>query len=184
MSSRRPVTALVSATAVVLALVGCSSDEQSAESASAPINASTTVAATAAPEATAEVTPEPTPTAMSIEEAGDYYLEHVAVANAAISAINDAYMSGAPDAEVRALAAECVEADRAFADALVAADWPETVQSTVDALIGELADGIQAFQNISESTTHEGLVAAWNSFPESPGNGQKIRILLGIPNAS
>lgn len=166
------------ATAVALTLAACAGGEDASEAAPA---------ATASPVAVETTRPAPTPTAsptpaaMSKEEAGAKYLELVAPSNALVEPFNAAAAAN-DTAQVRALSAQQAEAYRAFADGLVAAQWPPEVQGAVDRLVTALAGDIAAFATAGASETDDQLWAALNARPAPSSAGQEIRILLGLEN--
>ncbi|MFF2621266.1 hypothetical protein [Oerskovia jenensis] len=159
---------------LLLGLTACSSGREAAGETPAPTTAVTTDVETL------EVGPEPTPTEISTEDAGAQYLALADKFNVAAGAW---YTVDPNDfAAVRAVAAQVAEADRAFADGLVASEWPAEVQPTVDALVGEIAAETPIFLQIAASTTDQQLIDLRNQLPEQQGNGQKLRILLGLPD--
>lgn len=169
-------SALAAMTGAVLVLsVGCSGQTEDV--------VGTPSAVSTAPTSTPSPTDLPsTPAAMSNAEAGQTYLSLVEGANAATESFNTAVDSQDP-AAIRVAAAAAVPAFRAFADGLSSHDWPAAVVSTVDTLVGELAADIQALGAIAAATTDADLQAEMNAFPVASGAGQKMRILLGLPDA-
>jgi hypothetical protein len=103
------LAAALAASALLLAVGGCSSTPD--EAASAPT----------ATESTARVEPTPAPTPISREAAGVQYLALVAPVNALIEPWNTA-RDGGDHATIRTLAAELAAMYRAFADDLIASE--------------------------------------------------------------
>jgi hypothetical protein len=141
---------------------------------------STSGTPTAIAAATPTPTPTPTPTDISAKDAGAKYLLLVAPSNAAAPAWNQA-VKAADYATLRTLAPQRAADYRTFADGLVAADWPDAAQSTVDALVGELASQIPIYLGLAASTTDDEAIGYLNSFA-STSSAQKLRILLGLGN--
>lgn len=166
---RRSAVSLVVA---VLALAGCAATPQPASMGST--SGTPTAIAAATP------TPTPTPTDISAKDAGAKYLLLVAPSNAAVPAWNQA-VKAADYATLRTLAPQQAADYRTFADGLVAADWPDAAQSTVDDLVGELASQIPIYLGLAASTTDDEAIGYLNSFP-STSSAQKLRILLGLGN--
>lgn len=161
----------------VLVLSACSSDDSAAQE-TAP---STSSAAAAGPAET--VTPTPTPTPISKEQAGAAYLEMVAPANALTAQWNDA-VNASDWATVRTLAQTYADTDRAFADALMSAQWPPEAQSAVDGLVAELAGEIAAFAQIAGTSADDETIGALNTFPARGSSAQQLRMTLGLDNVA
>lgn len=130
---------------------------------------------------TASATPTPTATPISKEQAGAQYLELVAAPNALSGQWNDA-VNASDWATVRTLAQTYAETDRAFADALMAAEWPPEAQAAVDGLVAELAAEIVAFAQIAGTTADEATIVVLNTFPARGSSAQQLRMGLGLDN--
>jgi hypothetical protein len=161
----------IAVTVGALALAGCSSDETLPETAPA-----TSEAAPAPVESAA-----PAPTPISKEQAGAQYLELVAPVNQLNGPWNDA-LAASDWAALRQQAQPYADALRAFADGLMAAEWPPEAQPSVDALVGELAAEITAFVQIAGTTTDAETVGAVNAFPAPGSSAQQLRMILGLEN--
>ncbi|KZM34512.1 hypothetical protein [Oerskovia enterophila] len=166
------VTALVPV--LLLGLAGCSSGGGAAGDAPSPTAAVTTDVQTL------EVGPEPTPTEISTEDAGAQYLALVEPFNVVAGTWSTVDQNDY--AAIRAAAAEVAASQRTFADGLVASEWPASVQPTIDALVSELATETPIFLQIASSTTDQQLIDLTYAIPAQQGNGQKLRILLGLPD--
>ncbi|KRC37484.1 hypothetical protein [Oerskovia sp. Root22] len=156
---------------VSLMLAGCSGGAEP-EVASTP----TDVTAESAP-----AEPEPTPTEISIEEAGAQYLALVEPYNAALPAVVASFEANDLPA-ARIAAGDLAAAGRAFADGLVAAEWPASAQPAVDGVVAELAAELPIYLAIAASTEDQKTIDLTYQIPEQQGNGQKLRILLGLPD--
>jgi hypothetical protein len=156
----------------VLTLAACSSDETLPDTVPA-----TPTAEAAAPAQSA--TPSPTP--LSNEQAGARYLELVGAPNALTEQWNSA-ISASDWTTVRTLAQSYADANRTFADGLMAAEWPPAAQPAVDGLVAELAAEISGFVQIAGSTTDDETVAALNTFPARGSSAQQLRMILGLEN--
>ena len=157
-------------------LAGCSGGE-------APTGAPASQSPSATQVEAAPAEPEPTPTEISLEDAGAQYLALVEPFNVAAAAWEEPYRANDWPA-VRTAAAGLAETGRAFADGLVASEWPSSAQPTVDALVGELAGEVPVYLSIAASTTDQELIDLTYTFPERQSNAQKLRILLGLPDVS
>lgn len=128
-------------------------------------------------------TPTPTPVPITIEEAGSAYLALVAPSNA-LADQAQAAVDAEDWAQLRVVAAQLAAADRAFADGLLAAEWPPGAQSAVDSLVAELAGHIQGNLAVAASTTDEELSLAFEQFPTTGTSAQQLRMILGLDNVS
>jgi len=150
-----------------------------------PPEAPPTNEASVAPQASATTEPTPeasTPVEISIEDAGARYLELVAPSNELAPAWNSAWEANDWQS-LKAQAGPFAEALRTFADGLRAAEWPAEAQSTVDALVGELATEIVYFLQVAAAEGDDEIAAAVSQMPESTGAAQTLRIMLGLENA-
>ncbi|WP_432457947.1 hypothetical protein [Cellulomonas iranensis] len=125
--------------------------------------------------------PSPSPTPMTIEEAGAKYLELVAAPNSKVAEFNEAHQAG-DTARLRVMCAETGTLYRSFADGLLAANWPEEAQSTVDKLVSQLATEIAVYTRAGATSTDDELWAALAEMPERQAYGQELRMILGLEN--
>jgi hypothetical protein len=165
----------VATTAAVLALTACSSDEPAPEADPPAASTHATAAPTPAP------TPTPSPTPISKEQAGAAYLALVAPVNALVTPWNDA-IAASDWASLRAQAQPYADANRAFADGLMAAEWPPEAQGAVDGLVAELAADISAFVQVAGTTADADTIATINAFPARGSSAQQLRMILGLEN--
>lgn len=162
--------AMAAALGVALLVAGCSGGASPAEAPSAsPV------------ETTAAVEPAPTPTEISAEDAGAQYLALVEPYNAALPAVTSSFEANDLPA-ARVAAGGLAAAGRAFADGLVAAEWPASAQPAVDGLVAELAAELPIYLAIAASTEDQETIDLTYQIPEQQGSGQKLRILLGLPD--
>lgn len=171
------------AVAAAILLVGCSTS-----------NVETTPTAEQTPSPVAHATPDsspaPTPEVAepTKEEAAQQYLDLVQPVNDVIGGNQDAW-NKAFDAndwqQMSALAAASLDAERAFADGLIDASWPEDVAPLVDKMVSQTATEMAWYAGLANATTETDF---WNAFGAGGdfdrSSAQELRIRLGLDNVS
>lgn len=170
----RIIAPTAAALALIVALTGCSGGGKNEATAS-----STRTSATATP----TPTPTPTPTAMSVDQAGRYFLGTVCPVNAASKTLNDALVAqnfDAIHASADPLITAAQDAARRLDDREVI--WPEVIdQKDVDSLRDYYFTALPAMNSIKESASLEQANAV--AFPvddESGAASQRIRLRLNL----
>jgi hypothetical protein len=123
---------------------------------------------------------------MTLEEAGQQYVEIVQPVNDVMSGNADAWVA-AYDANdwqtLSDLAAANLVADRTFTDALLAATWPESIAPYVDALVSSTTPEMVWYSALANATDQD---AFWNAFGTGEefdrAAAQELRIRLGLAN--
>lgn len=159
----------------VLLPAGCGGADPGQEEATTSV-----AAAVAAVEETAKPTPTPTPEPITREQAGENYLALAEAANAAAGVVNAPLEAGDVLA-AREASTGTADALRAFADGLLAAEWPPEVQPAIDKLVAETAAEIPIWLQAAATTTDADF---WNEISKlaPTGSAQEVRILLGLEN--
>jgi len=172
----RIVAPTATALALIVALSGCSGSGQKETTASSTRTA-------AASTATPTPTPTPTPAAMSVDEAGKYFLGTVCPVNAASKTLNDALVAQNLDAihsSSGPLITSAQDAARRLDDRKVI--WPEVIdQNDVDSLRDYYFQALPAINTIKESASLEQANAV--AFPSDEVSGaasQRIRLRLNL----
>ncbi|WNM27342.1 hypothetical protein RN607_14255 [Demequina capsici] len=138
--------------------------------------------------ATASASPAPAAVEVEItlEEAGQQYLDIVRPVNEAILAKKDAW-DAAVDASdwetLTEISATWEDANRAFVDAMLTAEWPDDLQPYVDTIVTDTADDIAFYAGVAKATTVDEFQTAW-LYPVDFSNAaaQDLRIRLGLGN--
>ena len=190
---KKLILAVGVATATLLA--GCTGSATDAGSSSAPpptpAPSSATPAASATP--TPTLTPTPTPTGsveLTIEEAGQRYLEYICASNASIAKYTrprdkfDAYTSSSDEPHPKTKKGAQIAADAHAAAAKGLSDpgfvWPESVSNKVNVVATNLYEFASIYNSIAEAKTWSDA----DSFPS--GNkfsraASAVRLALGLP---
>lgn len=171
---------------VVVALAGCGSS--GGEEAKSPTtDAATTTAAT--PDTT--TTTAATTTTTEAIDYGAQYLTLVAASNCALDKMNEALdklSESATFADVQAAGIPALiqawsDATVKFYEDLVAASWPEDVQSAIDDLVGEASNQASLTQAWADTTDDASFIAASNALSDAMSQGNAagvVRAKLGI----
>jgi hypothetical protein len=129
-----------------------------------------------------------------IAAAGEHYLEIVAPSNCVIDSKDQMWSAIADDAgeldsedwdriqeELLPLYADLAEADIAFVEALVAYDWPESVDDDIDGLVQQVSAEAALAQDISEVASFVSFAAILSEPQEDQANFAAIvRAKLGL----
>lgn len=191
---RKPALAI--ALSAVLFVTGCGATEQSSEtvsqsaSQSAAPNEASNVATEPAQETVSTPSETPSPVAMTVEEAGEFYLLHVCASNRASGQLNDASKTVPFNLErAKAEAATTRDAYRKVIEKFSAKEtrWPTQVKNDVaefvDALYGEVA----TTGHLAEAQDEAGFTITWNGWTDPAAQSslgavsQKIRAKLNLP---
>lgn len=152
----------------------------------------TVVASAQSPAASSQAltpTPTPTPTAMTVDEAGKFYLGVICKSNKTAAALNATAQVLPFDlaASVRDAALER-DAIKMSIQQLSAPSrpWPTAVTQDVDAFVEGLYGELSNAASLAASNTKEGFIETWNAYtdPKTPSPAhvasQKIRLKLGL----
>ena len=162
--------ALITATVLAFApvLVGCSNEQPEATSSAPPV-------ASAAAESSVPA-PEPTLEEISIEQAGQQYLDLV-------RPLND-FLDAAPPSETwqeaAALDGQQVALMQDFVDQLVAATWPTGIQPYVDAVVADKTGDIAYYGARAQAKTEDEYNVAAASGEDVNDASQALRAHLGL----
>lgn len=172
---RKLIVAATIAAAVVMA-TGCTGGTSES---SATSSASKTTSTTPTP------TPSPTPTQMTVQQAGEYYLQIVAPSNAALDELKKAAAATPPNLDnIKAKAAAKRDADWQFAKNMQSARWPSEVgtgpQDLANLVISQ--NGIYSSMSIAQSLDQ--FESTWDTMPGDGGNiANQLRMKLNLPPA-
>jgi len=186
--------------ALIVAVVGCSSDGKSASS--VPAADIATVASTAISQTTEAVTVAPTrtePATTAVEAPtapptpGEVYLDIVRPLNCgsqllsvterdAYGSDNQAYEQDWPKIQETLLPAFRAHADALalFVEALVGYEWPLEVQPDIYALAAESSGRAGWYSSVADSPTYDSFIAAQP--PPARSAATVVRAKLGIPS--
>jgi hypothetical protein len=185
--------AIFSIVTTALIVSGCSNTGAEVQSAETP------VANTSAPSATPSQSPIPemseTPTvviseAMTIEQAGEYYLDWVCWSNKSLNrfgdATNDKSNSELLKDSLKSTIRRTAKVQRETALALDAPlqEWPDVVAKPVGGVVDSLLIDVSSLNSLADARNATDVAFARQDLAKS-GNAsaQKVRLRLGLPSA-
>jgi len=129
---------------------------------------------------------------MSLEEAGEQYLQIVAASNKAVTALNkevqrlpeSGVVSKSAFKRLHPLSKRYADALRAFSLALLSNDWPKKVQPTVDKLAAQITNEQADVRALANAKSPAAWIDAFNAWNPSGGSAELLRQQLGLPERS
>lgn len=117
--------------------------------------------------------------ALTVEEAGERYLEIIEPGNELLNEYNQAVRSD-DDAAVREAAGKLATSFETMVEELDEEEWPEEVAEPIDELEDELEKEIPAWQAVADAEDAEATDAAIAELPPVGPASEKIRSALGL----
>jgi len=188
---RRIAISSIIATALIAS--GCSNTGAEVQSTETPVENTSAPSATQSQSPIPEETVTPTldsPEAMSIEQAGIYYLDWICWSNKSLDRLGG-LINGKPNSEplknsVRTTVRKTAKVQRETALALDSPPqaWPDDVTKPVSGVVGDLLLDVSALNAMADAKDETGVAFARQDLSKGSNNtAQKVRLRLGLPSA-